>query len=451
MLKTVTTLSFTFAVLLTCCSIPEKTKSPLNADNIKSELFTIDLTKDTTLITSKGAKIHIPMGAIEAAGTVSVQLEIKEAYSITDMINGGLTTSSSGQPLVSGGMIYIDAIGDTNVKITSSITISLPTGSLNKDMQLFKGKLMDKGTINWTNPAPLFDITKSEANDAGGAIFQDNCASCHAIGKPLTGPDLAHVSKRRSKEWLYAFTRNNQQVIASGDFYANCLYNYWNKAAMNNFPSLTDVKLRALYAYIENESNSKNLPVPLEAGCLDSCVTYFKEQFELASTTRQNPRNPLFYEFNIISFGWYNIDLLLEGVFGAQVSELTVRLKSEHKKDIQVYLIIPSQKVFLEGRLLSQSNDQFVFQTKDGKIELPQNVLAYIIALSENNEGILFGKKEFLITTRQHIDLNLRLVSKEQFQEELTSMSLDDLKTETLKPRNCNCDCFPMQPKRTND
>ena len=148
MLKTVLSLCITLTILLTCCSIPERSNSPLNTDNLKSELVTIDLTKDTTLITSKGARIFIPEGALEAVGKLSVQLEIKEAYSLADIINAGLTTSSNGQPLSSGGMIYFNAVGENKVKITKAISISVPSGPLNKDMQLFKGQTNKDVTIN---------------------------------------------------------------------------------------------------------------------------------------------------------------------------------------------------------------------------------------------------------------------------------------------------------------
>lgn len=42
--------------------------SLLNTSRLTAQLFTIDITKDTTLITKKGAVIKLPKGTLEAAG-----------------------------------------------------------------------------------------------------------------------------------------------------------------------------------------------------------------------------------------------------------------------------------------------------------------------------------------------------------------------------------------------
>ena len=61
----------------------------------------------------------------------------------------------------------------------------------------------------------------------------------------MTGPALANVETRLSedegldKEWLYAWIKNSAGMIASGDAYANKVYNEYNKAAMTAFPTLS--------------------------------------------------------------------------------------------------------------------------------------------------------------------------------------------------------------------
>ena len=56
----------------------------------------------------------------------------------------------------------------------------------------------------------------------GQALFSSNCASCHAVHKDLTGPALAGVEERwGDKERLYAWIRNNQAFLKTGDKYAN--------------------------------------------------------------------------------------------------------------------------------------------------------------------------------------------------------------------------------------
>ena len=87
----------------------------------------------------------------------------------------------------------------------------------------------------------------------GKSLFSQNCASCHAVNKKLTGPALAGVEDRWSdKKNLYAWIKNNQAFLKTGDAYANKLYNEYNKTAMNLFPTLTDKDIDAILAYIKS-------------------------------------------------------------------------------------------------------------------------------------------------------------------------------------------------------
>ena len=87
----------------------------------------------------------------------------------------------------------------------------------------------------------------------GKSLFSQNCASCHAVNKKLTGPALAGVEDRwPDKKNLHAWIKNNQAFLKTGDAYANKLYNEYNKTAMNLFPNLTDKDIDAILAYIKS-------------------------------------------------------------------------------------------------------------------------------------------------------------------------------------------------------
>ena len=87
----------------------------------------------------------------------------------------------------------------------------------------------------------------------GKALFSQNCASCHAVNKKLTGPALAGVEDRwPDKKNLHAWIKNNQAFLKTGDAYANKLYNEYNKTAMNLFPNLSDKDIDAILAYIKS-------------------------------------------------------------------------------------------------------------------------------------------------------------------------------------------------------
>ena len=108
-----------------------------------------------------------------------------------------------------------------------------------------------------TNYDACSNIIFADLAQDGKALFSQNCASCHAVHKQLTGPALAGVEDRWSeKANLLAWIRNSQAYLKTGDKYANDLYAQYNKTQMNAFPALTDQDIDAILAYI------KSVPAP---------------------------------------------------------------------------------------------------------------------------------------------------------------------------------------------
>lgn len=98
----------------------------------------------------------------------------------------------------------------------------------------------------------FFTFNQLQAQD-GKALFTQKCAACHAIDKDLTGPALKGIEERVSdQKLLYAWIRNNQKVLASGDKYFTELYAKWNKTQMNLFTELTDQEIAAILTYVKD-------------------------------------------------------------------------------------------------------------------------------------------------------------------------------------------------------
>lgn len=92
--------------------------------------------------------------------------------------------------------------------------------------------------------------TGVQAQD-GKALFQQKCASCHAIDKNLTGPALRGVEDRwPNKADLYRWIRNSAALIKEGHPRAVEVFNQYNKIQMPAFPELKDADIDAILAYI---------------------------------------------------------------------------------------------------------------------------------------------------------------------------------------------------------
>lgn len=245
-------------------------------------------------------------GAIHVGSRKQVTLEIKEAYTIAQMIRAGLTTSSGEEPMSSGGMIYINPKKGQDATIKKAIDVALPTRFKDPETKLFKGEESSDGRINWVKPdtLPVTALDKSLAN--GKAIFESQCANCHKLGQRFTGPDLAHYLRQYSGDTLLVrgYTVhipvylsdtigpiNNSPKLAhtSYELRENQYLYFCNQsrqfgAIAPDFPDLKESDYDAIYRYIQNESDRLQLPDPQLrqlSDCLDSCKLYNERRHEL--------------------------------------------------------------------------------------------------------------------------------------------------------------------------
>lgn len=101
--------------------------------------------------------------------------------------------------------------------------------------------------------ALIFQLGNSAKAQDGKALFTANCASCHKVHERMTGPALEGVEDRwPDKKKLHAWIHNSAAVLASGDAYANNLFNEYGKVAMTPFPSLSDKDIDAILTYIKS-------------------------------------------------------------------------------------------------------------------------------------------------------------------------------------------------------
>lgn len=479
----------TTLIVFACTSKKENIGSKyINPENLTTQSFTINTTKDTVIKTSAGIKIKIDANSIEAA-TPTVTVKIKEALDINDILNAGLTTQTKDGILSSDGMFNIQTEEKSTIK--KPLQIEVPTNAFDNEMQVYKG-VEEDGQIVWQNPKSIEKQNKPD----GKTLFIKNCASCHSIDKNLTGPALAWVEERwQGKDNLIAYIKNPftflkepriksyDTIVTNTDYekehkayrdweYANFIYCEY-KSNMTAFEGqLNDEQINAILDYIAIES--KPLPKEEYPNTYDSCKLYQKMYEELVShredllksskqpmvnknqtiipqnntpigntslpvvvntKMQQEEFNATYYTFNIDTYGWYNVDKLYKDESYIE-SQLFVNIEKAETKRFQVYFVIPSLKVLVDGVLYDKK--KYVFDTPNGKIKLPQGVDAYVFAIGEENQKTYFGLEHFITSQNQTINLKVEETDKEKIVSKMSSLKFDNFKFSIDTTKNYN-------------
>lgn len=129
---------------------------------LEPQNFELNADQDTVVETADGIVIAIPANSfLDANGQPAkgkIQLEVKEALNAADIMKAGLNTKSGDKLLETGGMFYINARQDgASLKIDSKnpLYAEIPTDEVKPGMQLFEGKRLADGSIDWVNPKPI--------------------------------------------------------------------------------------------------------------------------------------------------------------------------------------------------------------------------------------------------------------------------------------------------------
>ena len=92
----------------------------------------------------------------------------------------------------------------------------------------------------------------------GKQLFNTHCAACHKMDKKLVGPALNTIVARQGEEWTKEWIYNNNALRASGDEYANQIYEEYNGAAMPGYQFLKDEELNDIVEYLAQWQTKKD-------------------------------------------------------------------------------------------------------------------------------------------------------------------------------------------------
>jgi len=111
----------------------------------------------------------------------------------------------------------------------------------------------ERPPIAYTRPsgpvAPI-SVRLASANVTNGESVAKKCLACHTVGEgDKLGPDVAGVTKRRSKEWLARWLKEPEKMLQT-DADAKALLKEYNNIPMPN-QNLTDAEIKQYLKYFE--------------------------------------------------------------------------------------------------------------------------------------------------------------------------------------------------------
>ena len=128
----------------------------------KSQNFTLDANADNVIEGESGTIIILPKGCFRNSKneivTTEIKLELAEALSIEEMLLSNLTTTSNGKPLITDGMIYVNATQNGEQLVIDKenpIHIEIPTDKKIPGMMVYRGVRDEIGEMNWIEPKEL--------------------------------------------------------------------------------------------------------------------------------------------------------------------------------------------------------------------------------------------------------------------------------------------------------
>lgn len=162
-----------------------------------AQVYTVNNTDGRQIYCTQGTVLKIPpnsfvFGEDSTAVPGTVQVTIREFYSLDDIIFSNLTTRCGDKILETAGMVYIEATANGKacvLKAGASAELKVPYYDKKNGMELFMG-IWENNSINWT-PA----VNKDDIRYAAGYIpFRDQAVVQNFIARNI-GPIQDTASK----------------------------------------------------------------------------------------------------------------------------------------------------------------------------------------------------------------------------------------------------------------
>lgn len=221
-----------------------------------SQFFIIDPLKDTTIYGIEGTIIHIPAKGL--TGREKVEVELKEFYSMADLMINDLSTVSNGQMIVTGGSIYLNAKEQKSKRAVSinqqlGLDVAFTNGKDDNEMQIFI-KDPKSAKMNWIVPRKTkvsykWTMTEILVDAEGNELSSTTYNSKEEWAAHLKEEE---DKKKAEEEKLAKEIENNERLKVYDLGYINCDKFYDEPKTL--FTVVPDSKITAEYFMVFNDT-----------------------------------------------------------------------------------------------------------------------------------------------------------------------------------------------------
>ncbi|WP_250433763.1 energy transducer TonB [Hanstruepera flava] len=410
----------------------------------KPQVIEIHVEEKTSLTLDEGTTITIPKHAFVDEKTNRlvrgrVQLEVTEYYKLSDMLLGNLSTTSNGEALETGGMLYINATKNgKKLKLQKQISLAFPFTKPKPDMQLFSGKKND-GNINWIpNGNRKITAETLESLDFNVEVpfnIVENVPLFPGCEEFSTNAERKQCFNDKIQEEF--FKKFNLKIAEDLNLTGKVFVNSFFK--INEEGQITDIRTRASDAALGREAIRvlKTFPkmqpalqrgqvvtvpyfFPFEtmmegktrprASVIINDINGIEERIVSKDSVRVSSSDMSSYAFSNTNLGWINCDRFVNG----WKNKIKYKFKIKNAEGANVKMVFKSLNSILPSKTVNNQVD-FGLVPKDEEIVL--------VAIKKENDTFYLGIKETKIEDISELDFEFKPLTIEELKHEMVKLN----------------------------
>lgn len=384
-----------------------------------TQTFTVTRNSITLVTGKKGLKVTVNPAQLETIDGQPVEGDITvkmvELTTSEDLFRSNAATMSNGKLLASGGSYYVgmECNGKPlRIKAAASVQMEFPRIK-NEDMELFYGDRDKEGNMNWVKADEPLEFRYTQArftayeppfpdNDlrkrfkSKFRLFKSLKEEIYFNDKLMTIEQFAHLLQQRGVD-----KNIDTLLIPLYEFYKGLKYDpkrKYDTIKRYRLVSCKDIEDEMAWKEQERKITEER----------DEANRQYALQWR-AGNTLEGKLQAYYAPSGVRNLGWINCDRFYQS---PQLIETPVDIPyTFNDPSIQYFLIYKSINGLMSGRLVKNSNQQYVLTN------LPSGEAVTIVAFTKQNGVIYNCKEDFTITAGKVLQPEFKAVSTEEMKK----------------------------------